>query len=182
MFVLSVTLLAIALMISATKVNAMLTVLILTIMAIACAAFCVFAAIQTVTDRQNERVIHQLNEMIVGLRNSDRLDAERHRAAEQNRIRAEQDRTTEQDRIRAEQNRIRAEQDRIRTDQDRINAANEIQQAHARARAREANLNRRPAVIANVHTELLRQAAQALQGRSWADLADDDDAGNHMTG
>jgi len=108
MFVLSVTLLAIALMISATKVNAMLTVLILTIMAIACAAFCVFAAIQTVTDRQNERVIHQLNEMIVGLRNSDRLDAERHR-------------TTEQDRIRAEQ--------------DRINAANEIQQAHARARA-----------------------------------------------
>ena len=180
MFVLSVTLLAIALMISATKVNAMLTVLILTIMAIACAAFCVFAAIQTVTDRQNERVIRQLHEMIVGLRNSDRLDAERHRAAEQDRIRAEQDRTTEQDRIRAEQDRIRAEQDRI-TEQARIT---EREQAQARARAREANLNRRPAVIANVHTELLRQAAQTLQGRSWADLADDDsdDAGNHMTG
>jgi beta-phosphoglucomutase-like phosphatase (HAD superfamily) len=168
--VLSVTLLAIALMISATKVNAMLTVLILTIMAIACAAFCVFAAIQTVTDRQNERVIHQLNEMIVGLRNSDRLDAERHRAAEQDRIRAEQDRTTEQDRIRAEQERLRTEQ--------------EDQLAQALALARENNLNRRPPRTTNEHTELLRQAAQELQGMSWADLAEMDDrvANPNMTG
>jgi uncharacterized protein (DUF3084 family) len=171
MFVLSMTLLAIVLMISATKVNAVITVIILTIIAIACAAFCFFAAIQRVTDQQNKRVLHQLNQMSAGLRNNDRFDAERYRVIrEQDRVKAEQDRIkAEQDRIKAEQDRVKAEQDRVKAEQERIRD----QQEEARARAREANLIRRPVVIANEHTELL--SAQQFAGMSWADMVDDRD-------
>jgi hypothetical protein len=159
MSVLSMTLLAIALMISATKVNAVITVIILTIIAIACAAFCVFAAIQRVTDQQKERVLRQLNEITVGLKSNYRFDAERYRVIH------------EQDRVRAEQERamIRAMIEQERHLEESIRA----QQEQARARAREANLIRRPVVISNEHTELLR--AHQFAGMSWADMADDRD-------
>lgn len=156
MSVLSMTLLAIALMISATKVNAVITVIILTIIAIACAAFCVFAAIQRVTDQQKERVLRQLNEITVGLKSNYSFDAERYRVIR------------ERDRVRAEQERAMI---RAMIEQERLEEGIRAQQEQARARAREANLIRHPVVIPNEHTELL--SAHQFAGMSWADMADD---------
>lgn len=166
MSVLSMTLLAIALMISATKVNAVITVIILTIIAIACAAFCVFAAIQRVTDQQKERVLRQLNEITVGLKSNYSFDAERYRVIR------------ERDRVRAEQERAMI---RAMIEQERLEEGIRAQQEQARARAREANLIRHreanlirhPVVIPNEHTELL--SAHQFAGMSWADMADERD-------
>jgi cell division protein FtsX len=158
MSVLSMTLLAIALMISATRVNAVITVIILTIIAIACAAFCVFAAIQRVTDQQKERVLRQLNEITVGLKSNYSFDAERYRVIR------------ERDRVRAEQERAMI---RAMIEQERLEEGIRAQQEQARARAREANLIRRPVVIPNEHTELL--SAHQFAGMSWADMVDDRD-------
>lgn len=73
----ALTFLVIVTTIYATKTYTVAVVMFLTLITIVLAALCVFAALQTAMNRQNEQVRQQLNQMLRDLRNTERIDAER---------------------------------------------------------------------------------------------------------